>query len=188
MLNTQEGFDTQDYIKVQPKIKKKESEPAIKIDSRVRIFGENKRSISSTELGFSDKTRRQERLKGIYEKVLCRFGNNMARELYNNYFLEQACLLDVKEIEKEMEVKQEKNTKLLIKNINEGSSNVPKRSKSLGRNLRRYASCKDNLDLSPLQRRDRMKNYGRWFIEPKRFSEAYEKVKCTGSIKMCLQS
>lgn len=144
----------------------------INVDSRINLFGENGMT-KPNNFEKAEFNRRQKRLKGIYQKVFCRVGHNIARELYKTYFKGSNCQINAKKLEQELEQKKRDAKKvkletvrdivpLLIKKRNSlmGSpSNSPKRSMPKENTNNKARS------LSPLQKRNRTLNYRKWFMD-----------------------
>ena len=78
---------------------------------------------------------RRERLKKIYERVLYRGGDDNAQDLYQLYFKEQAGEVDVKKLQREIDLKRVTGKHIQVNNIIDTPTHSPptERSKSVGK-------------------------------------------------------
>ena len=104
---------------------------------------------------------RKDRIRKIYESVLCKAGQQSAKHLYQEYFANKNCVLTVDNLERELAEKKIREAKSNMKLLQPVGKKD--RSKSVGRPPRSRITTPS---ASPSDRLKRIESYGKWYLRP----------------------
>ncbi len=107
---------------------------------------------------------RDTRVRKIYDEVLSKAGKDSAKKLFERYFQVGSTVLKVEQIEEEMEHKKEEQR------MSGGQSGEYKVKDCRKRSSSACKPRRDSGDPTPSRRQDRIKMYGRWYLDPKEFN------------------
>jgi len=115
---------------------------------------------------------RRVRIKNIYEQVLFKAGKKPAQELLGKYFANATQLVDVNQMEHDVLKKREEE--ILDRNINQEGCKIVSY-----KNINRSTSVpriKGKSPGSPQIKRNRINQYGRWYLDPENFSAKLNEI------------